>query len=267
MTESKDDSELNERECKRARIGNSSPDRAPEHNKVGELSQSEPTSCTTSTLSVNSECNSVIDNSCEASEVSCDKKDDESAADMHACAICMRNETDGKIELLPHRCSQCREDAWKVCAECEAALLSRECPLCRASYAPQVFYAFRDDDALGSNKIFMKIYLISLDSVLVYDRSSSMMYFSLPKDNSLPQKEIEYVTCRLPMDASRVEDGQFLFTNEVWNELQELGDQLEVVDIRSTLRNLTQILSSPNTQLFSRYQMSGILDMIEIQND
>lgn len=258
MTEA-NDSDLNERESKRARVDPIDDT----DNKKGNSALPERDSSTACAKSVSSECASLTDKSSDANDV----VEDESVTVKHSCAICMRNETDGQVELLPHHCSQCRSDAWKVCASCEAALLSRECPLCRASYAPKIFYVLGDEDLLGNNSVFMKIYLISQESVLVYDRSNSVMYFSLPKDASLPKHEIEYVTCRMPMDASRVESGQFLFTNEVWNELEALEDGHEVVDIRHTLRNLTQVLSSPNAQLFSPYQTNQILDMIEMQDD
>jgi hypothetical protein len=44
-----------------------------------------------------------------------------------------------------HGCSTCKPDAWFICEECHLGRLSRQCPICRGDYAPEVLHPFPTD--------------------------------------------------------------------------------------------------------------------------
>ena len=44
-----------------------------------------------------------------------------------------------------HGCNTCKKDAWHICEECHLGRLSRQCPICRGEYAPELLYPFPTD--------------------------------------------------------------------------------------------------------------------------
>ena len=164
------------------------------------------------------------------------------------CAICLEsNETVGA-----HGCKQCRADAWTVCENCDALLLSRVCPLCKGDYRPLqltslskiIFQAVRTIEREGedsgsshsstdsppaiSEECLLRVMTerrlqsIALSNVMIYTPEDSMLQFSLPVDMTVGPKEARYLRGSKRASDEELEtlkEGTYSFGNQVWEAL------------------------------------------------
>lgn len=73
------------------------------------------------------------------------------------------------------------------------------------------------------------------------------MYFSLPKDMSAPTHEITMLLTSLPLDADRIVDNTFIFTNRVWDEIEnEIENPTESYPSTDSDRNSTTVADCQN---------------------
>eukprot|EP01039_Chlorochromonas_danica_P000759 gene759-824_t len=145
--------------------------------------------------------------------------------------------------LQKHQCRQCAGDAWMVCECCNEALLSRTCPVCRGDYAPIVMYPMpglplkkladptitTDERAKLLYKFGVVRQLISRTNVSVWTPSDQKMHFTLPQKVSDNSDEISVTIVSIPYDITQLgEEDRFLFTNAVWDEIENVVEAGEV---------------------------------------
>jgi hypothetical protein len=210
------------------------------------------------------------------------KEDAENAMD---CAVCFGHDD----TLSFHRCPQCVPNAWKICAKCESSILSRICPVCRSDYASLEFHSFDDsfnlnafnnnpelhNSMVGATNL-AKINLMTYENIAIWCPGEGKLWFSLPKDPTLPPKQIQYMRAciSVPSDAvaSVFKDYDtsdntspiFLFSNKIWDDLESsvendssaTNDESatnttnppgngDMLDIRQSMRWMTSIFASP----------------------
>lgn len=177
-------------------------------------------------------------------------EDDETAV---SCAVCM-----DAAALKPHQCKVCKPSAWLICANCEANILSRECPMCRGAYAPRIFYpwAFKVDFSSKAalqrpENNLAQIQLVS-DSFGVWSPSASTITFSLPQDATLPPAQIRYLKCSLPVPEG-LPQGSFTFVSSTWDELEkwmEEGDD-HLCNLKEMLKWFCVAIAEPGAVLLT----------------
>ncbi|KAJ1440804.1 hypothetical protein B484DRAFT_443229 [Ochromonadaceae sp. CCMP2298] len=163
-----------------------------------------------------------------------------------ACIVCMENQTPERA-LIEHQCTVCTKDSWKICEQCNTSILSRSCPVCRSDYAPVVMFAFVPelplnrliDSALTAEQrslLLLKLgtlqNLIKKSNVAVWEPSGGgKMHFSLPQDFN---SDSSVMTVSVAMAAERTEGEAFMFSNELWDEIEAVVESGARTDLLSS---------------------------------
>lgn len=63
-------------------------------------------------------------------------------------------------------------------------------------------------------------HLIGKSNVAVWSPSNSQLHFSLPQEFSEDTKDFGCLTVSIPVEAERVAQGEFRFSNSVWDEIE-----------------------------------------------
>ena len=175
------------------------------------------------------------------------------------CVVCFEI---GNVEnpLLEHSCQQCNKESWMICSSCNSLLLSRTCPVCRSDYAPLVLYAVpifeifeatdKSFEQTEENKtILLKTVikqLIGISNIAVWSPETLIMTFSLPIDG------INFLTCTIALTESPIINCQFLFTNKIWDELENQAES------ENTLNNCETVnKSKASKKIFEATKSNG----------
>jgi len=183
----------------------------------------------------NIETTTEVDGEVENQDITNDNNDE--------CSLCL-NHSSSENPLLPsHQCPQCKKDAWKLCQCCHELLLSRSCPICRGDYAPIVMctvpglsFVRLADNQLAAEEKANLLYkfgvirqLIGKSNVCVWSPKSNRMFFSLPEktaDGSADDGSFAIVS--IPIRSEQVSEDTFLFTNKIWDEIENEVEHGEV---------------------------------------
>lgn len=167
------------------------------------------------------------------------------AADDEICVVCMRNISElqeADCPMMPeHNCKQCNKASWKICEECEETFLSRKCPVCIGEYAPIVLYEFPDlqpnlsGDAPREMKLFqakmsLLIKLLGGSNTALYLPGEGIMNFFIPKNTTEiagMEGDVELLLIDIHVTHDRVADGKFVFTDRVWDELENAQHDID----------------------------------------
>lgn len=188
-------------------------------------------------------------------EESKQKAGEEEDEEEECCAVCMDT-----ASLQPHQCKVCKPDAWVICTGCDKHILSRECPLCRAPYAPRLFYQWPFEVDFSSKEArakpennLVQLKVVS-DSFAVWQPKEQAMTFSLPQDCTLPPSQIRFVKCSLPLPAGIPSDGVFTFVSSTWdaleNQIEEKGGG-ELCNLKEMLSWFCNAIVEPEAVLFT----------------
>lgn len=193
-----------------------------------------------------------------------------------SCAICLSEDGETRdgitINILAnHNCPVCVSGAWDVCEVCDENLLSRTCPVCNSDYAPMVLYVVNDlpnipptpEDMANpsyTEKISAIGMLITRSNTTVWCPETNKMHFFLPQDFSASEDGFGSMTVAIDMSADQIVDGQFLFTNKVWDELIRVMEEgqsssetsQEILSTHLTMKNVFRLLCSPGAKLLTK---------------
>ena len=202
------------------------------------------------------------------------KKDD--GSNYPSCAICLSEDGETRdgltINILAnHNCPVCVSGAWHVCEVCDENLLSRTCPVCNSDYAPMVLYVVNDlpnipptpEDMANpsyTEKISAIGMLITRSNTTVWCPETNKMHFFLPQDFSASEDGFGSMTVAIDMSADQIVDGQFLFTNNVWDELIRALEEgqasnetsQEILSTHLTMKTVFRLLCSSGAKLLTK---------------
>lgn len=204
-------------------------------------------------------------------EVSTVETDDKRAPQEPHCLVCMEPDAPDS-PLQKHQCDQCAAESWMVCVCCNEALLSRTCPVCRGNYAPIVMHPMPGlplkrlgDSTISADERAELLYkfgvvrqLISKSNVAVWTPADSQMHFTLPQKmtEAAEDKDVQVVVVSIPFAANRLVSGTFLFTNAIWDEIENIIEAGavqagEVVDLQRASTWLLAHTKSDGHALFT----------------
>jgi hypothetical protein len=213
------------------------------------------------------------------------------------CAICFDEAEEGIRVLNPHQCSSCRADSWCVCDECNAALLSRQCPFCKTEYAPKVLHtvaghalsSVMDPAATAVQKIVttMKIKMLveqvfpNCNTLCMLPSGVAMFALKksegeaegkgrgelvLVKTNKLVGTDLGR-KCLLPDEG---EGESFLFSNAVWDLIEKTSEEgvtddnsAETLPEKVAAAKVIKASMQPGARLFTPMPCSSWLEMEE----
>jgi hypothetical protein len=210
-----------------------------------------------------------------STEISEIKAESDDSVEEEICSLCMETGTED-CPLIPHQCLQCAPDSWKICQCCNEALLSRSCPVCRGDYAPIVMYPMPGfplsslaDSSLSEEERTNLLYkfgiirhMIGKSNSAIWSPVSNKMLFCLPQkihsnDNNNDQS---FAIVSITMNEDRVtgtgENAPFLFTNKIWDEIEnevESGEVTagQIVEQQQAIQSVLSITKDPGHKLFT----------------
>lgn len=164
------------------------------------------------------------------------------------CAICLESEN-----LLPkHGCFQCTETAFQICEGCHKSCLSRLCPICRGEYAPVIYQRYPVDLPIPYNPsnytdpqermnatvtLNFSVQLIGKVNSAVWCPDEKVIHFVLPThNNDRTDDSDESIIASITVNDDQIdENGNFHFTNKIWDLLEqkaidEEGEEEESLD-------------------------------------
>lgn len=184
------------------------------------------------------------------------------------CAICMGSDGNDIKLLKTHNCPTCVPGAWNICDVCDDNLLSRSCPVCNSDYSPRVLYvapgmpAFPIPIAEMSNPQLMRKIcaigkLVSGSNVAVWSPIDSKMHFFLPQEFTNISCDFRSLSVVITVSPDKVNDGQFLFNNQIWDELlkemeEGVNSSDEIMVAKDTMRKIFSTLNSEGSQLLTQ---------------
>ena len=184
------------------------------------------------------------------------------------CAICMGCDGNDIKLLKTHNCPTCVPGAWNICDVCDDNLLSRSCPVCNSDYSPRVLYVapgmptFPIPAAEMSNpQLVRKVCaigkLVSGSNVAVWSPIDNKMHFFLPQEFTDVSCDFRSLSVVITVTPDKVNDGQFLFNNQIWDELlkemeEGVNSSDEIMVAKDTMRKTFSTLNSEGSQLLTQ---------------
>lgn len=191
-------------------------------------------------------------------------------SDERSCLVCFEAGNDENPLLERHNCPVCVSTAWKICMQCDSHLLSRQCPVCRSDYAPQAYYAVEGPslasvyvctDPMVKVKLISKLTLVktimSRANVGVWQPGKSTMVFSFPKDELGDDgKSPLCCTCAVSLNPNLIENGKFLFTNKIWDDIilqSEDGTEVESFTVTKAFKVIVDATNEKDSILLTPF--------------
>ena len=193
---------------------------------------------------------------------------DVSPVDEVLCAICMGSDGTELKLLKTHSCPVCIVGAWNICDVCDDNLLSRSCPVCMSDYSPRILHVTQglptfpvSRESMSDTEFVRKICaigkLVTGSNVTVWCPVEELMHFFLPQEFTDNNADFRSLSVVIPMTKDKIVDGQFMFTNKVWDELlkeMEEGpnNSDEILTSKDTMKRIFTALNSSGSKLLTQ---------------